>query len=73
MENKDLFRLKHMLDSTETILIFAKGKQRASLDKDRLFQSAVLRELEIIGEAAGRVSETTKKSSFICLGKNWSV
>lgn len=61
MENKDLARLKHMLDSTEAILSFAKGRQRASLDKDRLFQSAVLRELEIIGEAAGRISEKTKK------------
>lgn len=61
MENKDLARLKHMLDSTEAILAFAKGKQRTSLDKDLLFQSAVLRQLEIIGEAAGRVSEKTKK------------
>jgi uncharacterized protein with HEPN domain len=51
-----------MLDSTQAILSFAKGKQRASLDKDRLFQSAVLRELEIVGEAAGRVSEKTQRN-----------
>jgi uncharacterized protein with HEPN domain len=61
MESKDLARLKHMLDSTEAILSFTKGKRRASLDKDRLLLSAVLRELEIIGEAANRVSEKTKK------------
>lgn len=61
MESKDLVRIKHMLDSTEAILAFAKGKRSTSLDKDRLFRSAVLRELEIIGEAAGRVSEKTKK------------
>src|SRR3990167_4842972 len=61
MKNKDLVRLKHMHDSTQAILSFAKGRQRASLDKDRLFQSAVLHELEIIGEAAGRISEGTKK------------
>ena len=61
MESKDLIRLKHMRDSTEAILSFAKGRQRAALNKDRLFQSAVLRELEIIGEAAGQVSEKTKK------------
>jgi len=36
MENKDFVRLKHMLDSTEAILVFAKGRRRASLDKDRL-------------------------------------
>ena len=61
MENKDHARLKHMLDSTEAILSFIKGKRRASLDRDRLLLSAVLRELEIIGEAAGRISEKTKK------------
>ncbi|NGX37623.1 MAG: hypothetical protein K1000chlam2_00780 [Chlamydiae bacterium] len=61
MENKDLVRLKHMLDSTEAILSFTKGKRRASLDRDRLLLSAVLREFEIIGEAAGRISERTKK------------
>ncbi len=61
MENKDHARLKHMLDSTEAILSFIKGRRRASLDRDRLLLSAVLRELEIIGEAAGRISEKTKK------------
>jgi uncharacterized protein with HEPN domain len=61
MESKDLARFKHMLDSAEAILSFAKGKRRASLDKDRLLLSAVLRELEIIGEAANRISEKTRK------------
>lgn len=61
MENKDFARLKHMLDSTEAILFFVKGKRKTSLDKDRLLRSAVLRELEIIGEAANRISERTKK------------
>lgn len=61
MENKDKVRLKHMLDSVEAILLFMKGKRRASLDKDRLLLSAVLREFEIIGEAASRVSEGTRK------------
>ncbi len=61
MVDKDLARLQHMLDSTQAILSFAKGKQRASLDKDLLFQSAVLRQLEIVGEAAGRVSSKTQR------------
>src|SRR3990167_4611327 len=61
MENKDFIRLKHMIDSVEAIFSFVKGRRRASLDSDRLFLSAVLRELEIIGEASGRVSEETKK------------
>ncbi len=61
MENKDLVRLNHMLDSTQAILSFTKGKRRTSLDANRLLLSAILRELEIIGEAASRISEATKK------------
>ena len=61
MESKDLARLKHMEDSVNAILTFSKGRRRSSLDKDRLYLSAVLRELEIIGEAAGRITERTKK------------
>ena len=61
MENNDLVRLKHMLDSAQAILSFLKGKKRASLDSDRMLASAVSRELEIIGEAAGKISEKTRK------------
>lgn len=61
MENKDLVRMKHMLDSTEAILSFAKGKRRTSLDKNRLLLSGILRELGVIGEAANKVSEKTKR------------
>lgn len=50
-----------MLDSTEAILSFTKGRKRGALNKDRLLLSGVLRELEIIGEAAGRISDKTKK------------
>ena len=61
MDSKDLVRLKHMRDSAEAILSFIKGKRRTSLDKERLLLSAVLRELEIIGEAANKISDKTKK------------
>jgi uncharacterized protein with HEPN domain len=61
MENKDIVRFKHMLDSAKAILSFSKGKRRKSLDVNRQFLSAVLRELEIIGEAAGKISKSTQK------------
>lgn len=60
MDEKDLVRFQHMLDSANAILAFTKGKTRKSLDSDRLLLSGVLRELEIIGEAAGKISQTTK-------------
>lgn len=60
MKSKDLIRLKHMLDSTQAILGFLKGKQRSDLDTDRLLLSGITRELEILGEAAGKVSLSTQ-------------
>lgn len=58
MVDKDLIRLRHMSDS---ILSFIKGKKRESLDKERLLLSGIIRELEIIGEAAGKVSLETRE------------
>lgn len=60
MADKDLVRLRHMLDSANAILSFIKDKHRADLDSDRLLVSGIIRELEIIGEAAGKISEETK-------------
>lgn len=60
MKDKDLNRLTHMLESTQAILSFVKGKRQASL-KNRLLLSAVIREFEIIGEAARMVSDKTKQ------------
>jgi uncharacterized protein with HEPN domain len=61
MGNKDLVRFNHMLDSVKAILSFSHGRRRGDLDKDRQFLSAVLREFEILGEAANQISESTRK------------
>ena len=61
MVNKDLIRLKHMLESGQAILTFIKGKRRASLSRNRMLSSAIFREFEILGEAAGKVSQKTRK------------
>ncbi len=61
MDHKDLVRFTHMLDSTKAILSFSFGKKRSDLDSDRMFLSAVLREFEVIGEAANNISEKLKK------------
>jgi uncharacterized protein with HEPN domain len=60
MVDKDLVRLQHMLDSTNAILSFIEGKNRENLDTERLLLSGILRELEILGEAAGKVSQQTQ-------------
>lgn len=49
-----------MLDSSRAILHFSKGRHRADLDRDRLFVSGVIREFEILGEEANKISDKTK-------------
>ncbi|HSX10190.1 MAG TPA: HepT-like ribonuclease domain-containing protein [Chlamydiales bacterium] len=50
-----------MLDCTQAILSFSYGRKRIDLDKDRQFLSAILREFEVLGEAANNVSEKARK------------
>ncbi len=49
--------LRHMLDHAREAVALATGKNRADLDADRLLNLALVRLLEIVGEAAGRVPQ----------------
>lgn len=46
---------RHMLDHAREAVALVRGKTRADLDTDRLLNLALVRLLEIIGEAANRV------------------
>lgn len=52
----DLTRLHHMQDAAREALGFMSGKTREDLANDRMLVLAVVKDLEIIGEAAGRIS-----------------
>ena len=54
--DRDGYRLTHMRDSAREAMELARGKCRADLDLDRLLNLALVRLLEILGEAAARVS-----------------
>ena len=56
----DLIRLRHMLAAAKEALEFAAGKTRMDLEKDRLHMLAIIKSIEIIGEAASKVTETFK-------------
>jgi uncharacterized protein with HEPN domain len=49
-------RIRHMLDHAKEAVAMARGKTRADLDRDRQLNLSLVRLLEIVGEAAGRVS-----------------
>ena len=46
-----------MLEHAREAVAMARGRQRADLDHDRMLNLALVRLLEIIGEAANRVPE----------------
>lgn len=60
MKETDVFRLQHMLDAAREARLFAKGRGREDLDRDRGFMLSLVKEVEIIGEAASRVSEEAR-------------
>lgn len=56
MQAEDRIRLTHMIEAAEAAQRFTAGRQRADLDTDQMLLFAVVRAVEIVGEAAGKVS-----------------
>ena len=52
----DSVRLRHMLDAARKAVTLVAGKTRSQLSADEIGQLALARLLEIVGEAAGKVS-----------------
>lgn len=48
-----------MLQHAQEVISIVHGRSRSDLDDDRLLNLSLVRLLEIIGEAAGRVSTVT--------------
>jgi uncharacterized protein with HEPN domain len=61
MPKPDRIRLQHMLDTADKVPALVRGKVRADLDADETLVMALLRYLEIIGEAASAISQDTRR------------
>lgn len=57
MQNADLISLQHMLDAAREAVSFVAGKDRRELDGNRMLVLSVVKDIEILGEAASKVSE----------------
>src|ERR1043165_4564130 len=53
----DWDRLHHMLVAGRDVISFLPGRSRADLDKDAMLRRALANALQVIGEAAARVSD----------------
>ena len=56
----DLVYIKHILDSIDAIIEFSREMDKEELTSNRMKQSAIVREIEIIGEAVKNISKGTK-------------
>lgn len=59
---EDLVFIEHILDSINAIEEFSKNINKEKLESDRLKQSAIVREIEIIGEAVKHISINLKNN-----------
>ena len=57
----DRVALCHMLDYARTAARMACDRTRNNLDTDEMLRLALTRAIEVIGEAAGRVSTVTRE------------
>lgn len=58
-ERDETVYIRHMLDAIDRIEQYVTGVDEDGFSSDSLVQDAVVRQLEVLGEAAGRVSKET--------------
>ena len=56
-----LVRVRHMLDHAREAVEMARGSTRADLDTQRQLSLALMRLMEVVGEAAARVPEAFRQ------------
>ena len=59
MLRHDAIRLRHMLDAAQEAIAFARGRTRSDLNDSRMLVLSLVKAIEIVGEAAFRISPTT--------------
>jgi len=62
MHKDDLIRFRHMLDAAKEAISFIKGKKRSDLDTDRMLVLSLVKSIEIMGEAASKVTKKSRDS-----------
>src|SRR5215831_18158949 len=63
MNESDRIRLQHMLDAAREALSFAEGRSREDLKCDRMLSLSLVAEIQIIGDAASRLSPELRQSA----------
>lgn len=56
MRDSDRWRFEHIADALSTATGFVQGRERTELETNRMLVYALVRALEIVGEAASKIS-----------------
>jgi len=59
----DAIRIRHMIEAAQTAQRFIVGRKRADLDSDTMLLFAVVQAIQIVGEAASRISFETRSAA----------
>jgi uncharacterized protein with HEPN domain len=60
MRKDDFIRIRHMLDSAREAISFIKDRKRSDLDKDRMLVLSLIKSIEIMGEAASKITKESR-------------
>ena len=60
MHRDDEIRLRHMLEAAREAVSFARGRDRVDLETDRQLVLSLVKDSEIVGEAAAQVTDPTR-------------
>ncbi len=63
MPPDDANRIHHMIEAAEAARRFIAGRQRTDLENDQMLLFALVRAIEIIGEAASKLSADTQAAA----------
>jgi uncharacterized protein with HEPN domain len=63
MNAADLIRLRHMADAAREALEFAEDRTRGDLDSNLMLLRALIKDIEIVGEAATNVSAESRRDA----------
>ncbi|MDO8738310.1 DUF86 domain-containing protein [Candidatus Deferrimicrobium sp.] len=62
MRDDDAIRIRHMLDAAREAIGFASGRTSEDLTHDRMLLLSLVKCVEILGEAASKVTDATRES-----------
>ncbi len=63
MRHEDRVRVLHMIEAAESTARFLAGRNRDDLDRDEMLLFAVVRAIEILGEAASKISPEARAAT----------